>query len=144
MSFIMVYINFVKPSFSFLLSSFEMSNLHSLTPLIFCISFNIQKPTLKSQMKVPVLWKKTDQKSKRYAIFFVVLSMVIQYFGLRYFYSSPPIVPQNPKYFNLLKVLQIRAGKSIKCIFILGFNLKDDCRLKGYHTMFAINKTGLI
>ena len=45
--------------------------------------------TLETQIRVPVLWKKTDQKSKRYAFFYAVLLKVNQDFRLRYFYSSP-------------------------------------------------------
>ena len=48
-------------------------------------------------MKVPVLEKKTNQKSKRYAILFAVLSNATHNFGLRYFYSITPKVPQNLK-----------------------------------------------
>ena len=51
--------------------------------------------TLNSWIKLPVLWKKTDQKFKLYSILFAVLLKVIQKFGLWYldYLFQPHIVP---------------------------------------------------
>ena len=68
--------------------------------------------------------KKTRPKIQAVRNFFPVLSMETQDFGQRYFYSSPPIVPQNFNFsISILKFrMQIRAGQmnSIKILKMPG------------------------
>ena len=54
----------------------------------------------------------------RYPIFFAVLLKVIQYSGLRYFYSIPPIVPQCQEIVDQNWLKALRWNKYDKFCFI--------------------------